>query len=309
MSELEKISTDRKKISQYIFANARTLLIVFILFAVVVVMTTDIKFITVSSIKDIGLEFFLLLFASYAMYVCCADGGTSAGYATDAYKASVERFTDLKGQILENSRYSRMNEFCAYYIAEELKKSRMQYLIVASIKYEDYLDNYAKLSRREIKKRTELTELQKKAIIRANRVRQIRFTPDMMTTMQGKSAFARFVLYVTPKAQRTFAFSTKFVKMSFLAVCMSLIALKVVLEPSWTVFAEVCMKLVTVVINGFDGRTTGYNNITVDTVNYTNAQSDLMYQAIQYIDSHPLEKSTVTTEKTNEISLVTATAE
>ena len=288
MNELEKISTDKKRLSQYILGNARTLLIVFILFTVVVVMTTDITFITISSIKDFGLEFFLLLFASYAMYVCCADGGTSAGYATDVYKTSVERFGDLKKQVLENSRYSRMNEFCAYYIAEELKKSRMQYLIVAGIKYEDYLDNYVKLSRAEIKKQTELTELQKKAINRANKVRQIRFTPDMLTTMHGKSLFTRFALSVTPKAHRNIAFSTKFVTMSFLAVCMSLIALQVIIEPSWIVFAEVCMKLVTVVINGFDGRTTGYNNITVDTVNYTNAQSDLMYQAIQYIDSHPI---------------------
>ena len=296
MNELEKISTDRKKISQYIIGNARTLLMVFILFTVVVVMTTDVKFITISSIKDIGLEFFLILFASYAFYAVCADGGTSLGLATDIYKQSVARFTELKSQILENSRYSRMNEFCAYYIAEELKKSRMQYLIVASISYEDYLETYSKLSRNEIEKRTELTELQKKAIIKANKVRQIRFTPDMMTTMQGKSVFTRFALYITPKTHRTIAFSTKFVKMSLLAVCMSLIALKVVLEPSWTVFAEVCMKLVTVVINGFDGRTTGYNNITVDTVNYTNAQSDLMQQAIHYIDARPLATATTTNE-------------
>lgn len=288
MNELEKISTDRRKLTQFFLGNARSLLIVFILFMVVVVMTTDVTFITISSIRDIGLEFFLLLFSSYAMYVCCADGGTSAGYATDVYKASEQRFTELKKQILDNSRYSRMNEFCAYYINEELKKTRMQYLILASLNYDVYLDKYAKLSRAEIKKQTELTELQKKAIIRANKVRQIRFTPDMMTTMQGKGFFTRFVLSVTPKAYRNIAFSAKFVKMSFLAIGMSLIALKVIVEPSWTVFAEVCMKLATVVINGFDGRTMGYNNITVDTVNYTNAQSDLMLQAIQYIDTHPI---------------------
>jgi hypothetical protein len=287
MNELEKIPTERKKFSQYVLGNARTLMIAFILFTVVVVMTTDIKFITISSIRDIGLEFFLILFASYAMYACCADGGTSAGLATDAYKESVARFTDLKKQILENSRYSRMNEFCSYYIEEELKKTRMQYLIVAGIKYTEYIEKYAKLSRAEIKKQTELTDMQKKAIIRANRVRQIRFTPNMMTTMPGKIS-TRFALSVTPKAQRTIAFSTKFVTMSLLSIGMSLIALKVILEPSWTVFAEVCMKLVTVVVNGFDGRRMGYENITVDTINFTNAQSDLMHQAIQYIDTHPI---------------------
>lgn len=284
MNELERLSTDKKKLSQFVLGNARSLLIVFILFSVVVIMTTDIKFITLSSLKDIGLEFFLILFASYALYICCADGGTSAGLATDVYKAAVDRFTELKDKLLENDRYSRLNEFCAYYIQEELKKTRMQYLLVASIKYDEYLEKYVKLSRKEIKTQTELTELQKKAIIRANRVRQLRFTPDMLTTMNGKSIFTRFALSITPKMQKRIAFSGKFVKMFLTAFGMSLIALKVILEPSWTVFAEVCMKLVTVVINGFDGRTMGYNNITVDTVNYTNAQSDLLTQALNFID-------------------------
>lgn len=285
---LEKISSDKRKISQYIFANARTLMIVFILFSVIVVMTTDITLVTISSIKDFGLEFFLLLFASYAFYVVNADGGTSAGLATDVYKESVKRFEEHKAQLLANDRYSRLNDFCAYYIAEELKKTRMQHLVIASIGYDEYLEKYSKLSKREIEVLTELTELQKKAIIKANKVRQIRFTPDMMTSMQGKNAFARFALSITPKMYKSFAFGTKFIKMSLVAVAMSLIALQVILEPSWTVFAEVCMKLVTVVLNGFDGRTMGYNNIVIDTVMFTDTQSDLMLQAIHYIDSHPL---------------------
>lgn len=287
MGEFEKIAIERRKISKLILGNARTLMIAFILFTVIVVMTTDITFVNISSIKDFGLEFFLLLFASYAMYVCCADGGTSAGMATEEYKTTVKRFAELKEQVLENSRYSRMNEFCAYYIAEELKKTRTQYLLVAGINYKEYLEKYVKLDKSEIKENTELTKLQKKAIIKANRVRQIRFTPDMMTTMQGKTTFARFALYVTPKTHKNLAFGTKFIKMSFVAIGMSLIALQVILEPSWTVFAEVCMKLVTVVVNGFDGRTMGYNNIVIDTVSYTNTQSDLMQQAIHYIDAHP----------------------
>ena len=69
MNEFEKISVERKKISQYIVGNARTLMIAFILFTVIVVMTTDIKLVTISSITDLGLEFFLLLFASYAMKI------------------------------------------------------------------------------------------------------------------------------------------------------------------------------------------------------------------------------------------------
>ena len=98
MSNFEQIP-ERKKLSHHILGNARTFIIILILFTVIVVMTTDIRELTISSITDLGLDFFIVLFASYGMYVCCADGGVSAGYSTDIYKASVARFDELKTKI------------------------------------------------------------------------------------------------------------------------------------------------------------------------------------------------------------------
>lgn len=284
MGEFEKIP-ERRKVSQYILGNARTLMIAFILFTVVVVMTTDIRLVTISSITDLGLEFFLLLFGSYGMYICCADGGISKGYATDIYKASVNRFDGLKTKI-EESMLSRMNEFCLHYVDEELKKTRMQYLSLVCIPYEVYIEKYVNLGKKDIKTMPGLTDSQKKAILRANKVKRISLTPERVMTL-GKTVRTRSVLAITPETMKNIAFGTKIIKMSFISVCMSLIALDVILEPSWTVFAEVCLKLAAVVINGFDGHREGFNNITVHTVNYVNHQSSLMQQAIQYIEAHP----------------------
>ena len=72
--------TERKRVSQYIFTNTRPFLIAFILFTVIVVMTTDIKLVTISSLTSLGLEFFIILFCSYGMYICCTDGGVKEGY-------------------------------------------------------------------------------------------------------------------------------------------------------------------------------------------------------------------------------------
>ena len=284
MSEFQQIP-ERRKASQYILGNARILMIAFILFTVIVVMTTDIRLVTISSITDLGLEFFLLLFGSYGMYICCADGGISKGYATEIYKGSVARFDELKTRI-EESMLTRMDEFCSHYVDEELKKTRMQYLSLVCIPYEVYIEKYVNLSKADVDALSDLTDSQKKAIKRANRVKRIRLTPERVMTL-GKTVHTRSVLAITPEAMKNIAFSVKIVKMGFISVCMSLIALDVILEPSWTVFAEVCLKLAAVVINGFDGHREGFNNITVHTVNYVNHQSSLMQQAIQYIEAHP----------------------
>lgn len=282
--ELEQIP-ERRKASQVVLGNARTLLIAFILLTVIVVMTTDIRLVTISSITDLGLEFFLILFGSYGMYIVCADGGIAKGYGTEVYKAAVTRFDTLKGQI-EESMLSRMNEFCTHYVDEELKKTRMQYLSLVCITYDVYLEKYVNLGKKEVKALTDVTDSQKNAIIKANGVKRIKMSPEKIMTL-GKTIHTRSVLAVTPYAMKNIAFGTKIVKMSAISICMSLIAFDIILEPSWTVFAEVCIKLAAVVINGFDGHREGFNNITVHTVNYVNHQASLMQQAIQYIEGVP----------------------
>lgn len=284
MNNFEQIP-ERKKLSQYILGNARTLIIVLILFTVIVVMTTDIRLVTISSITDLGLDFFLLLFASYGMYICCADGGVNAGYSAAIYKDSVARFDELKKKI-EGSMLTRMNEFCTHYVDEELRKMRMQYLSVVCIPYDVYIEKYVSLGKKEIDALPELKKGQKKAINKANKVKRMKLTPERIMTL-GKTIHTRSVLAITPDAMKNIAFGKKIVKMSFISICMSMIALDVIMQPNWTVFASVCLKLVAVVINGFDGHKEGFANITVHTVNYVNNQSSLMQQAIQYIEAHP----------------------
>lgn len=280
MNDLQLIPAERNKISRLFIGNARTVIMVFILFTVVVVMTTDIRFVTISSIKDLGLEFFLILFSSYSMYICCADGGIKSGYDTDSYKEAVNRFNDLKRKI-EDSMLSLMNEFCIHYVDEELKNTRMQYLSTACISYDIYMEKYAKLGKREVAFLTELTSFQKKAVIKANRVRRIRLEPNKILTL-GKTVNTRSAFVTSPGTMKNIAFGMKMFKMSFVSFSMSLIAFDIILEPSWLVFAEVCLKLATVVINGFGGHKDGFINITVYTVNYVNNQSALMQQALLY---------------------------
>ena len=271
---------ERQKISQYIFANTRPFLIAFIIFVVIVVMTTDIRLVTISSLTNLGLEFFILLFCSYGMYICCTDGGVKEGYATERYKNTVNKYESLKTKI-QDTCLAKMSDFCAYYVLEELKRTRMQYLAVACITYDVYLEKYAKLGKEDIEALTDLTSLQKKLVKKANRVRPIKLTPEMILS-QGKYWHSRSALAATPGTMRGIALTVKIFKMSFISICMPLIALDMIMEPSWIVFAEVCLKLFTVVLNGFDGHKDGYNNIAVYTVNYVTAQCGLMQEALLF---------------------------
>ena len=175
-----------------------------------------------------------------------------------------------------------------------MKSARLYYLAVAGISYSEYIEKYANLSKKCVDNLPSLTDKQKAAIKKANNVKPIKFTPEMMLGEQGSSR-RRLLLGLTPNTKKNIAFGTKFVKMSLVAICMSIIAFDVILEPSWVVFASVCIKLVTVVMNGFSGYQEGFANIAVDTVNYVNNQSDFMVMAIQYIEAHSKLKAEITT--------------
>lgn len=280
MNELQQLDMPEKaSLGKFIVSNARTLVMAFILFTVVIVMTTDIRLITAGKVFDLGLEFFVILFASYGMYVTCADSGIHQGYQSEAYRAAVELYEKLKKQI-EEKMLSEMYDFCREYTDRELKNTRMQYLAVVCIPYDVYLEKYMHLDRRALLSCGELSDAARKAITRANRVRRIKLTPEMILT-RGKAAHYRAPLAMTPDTLKNLTFGAKIIKMCAISLGMSLIALDVIVEPSWTVFAGVCLKLATVIINGCDGYKSGLTNITVHTVGYINTQCALMQEALQ----------------------------
>jgi hypothetical protein len=163
----------------------------------------------------------------------------------------------------------------------------MSILSVVGLSYDDYTKLYMHLDDASIDALPQLSEPQKKALKKANRVKPVKLTPEMLMR-HGRDVRRRSPLEVSPISKKNIMFGTKFLEIAVLSVGMSIIALDIIVEPSWLIFASVCLKLVSVIMNGFAGYRTGYENIVIDTVNYMNGQIDLMQQAIQYVDSHPL---------------------
>ena len=290
MNELEKIPLElesaKKKITKSLMNNLGFFMGVFLVFAVIVIMTTDIRIVSFVDITSLGLDFFLLLFCSYSMYVCCADSGTKAGLSSTIYTETVEKYDAMKKRILESHMQTRMGEFCNHYIADELKNTKMVLLAPVGLSYEEYMEKYMQLDGSSVDAMPCLTSSQKKAIKKANKVKPVRLSPEMILR-KDRSSNRRSPLDVNPSKKKSIAFGTKFIRIAVLSIFMSMIALDVIVEPSWIIFASVCLKLVSVIVNGFGGYETGFDNIVTDTVNYMNGQIDLMQQAIQYIEAHP----------------------
>lgn len=297
MSEFEKIplgaDTAKKKIAKGFINYGGIFVSVCLMFAVIVIVTTDVKIGSFKDIADLGMDFFLLLFCAYASYVSCADSGMRAGLVSEAYTETVKKFSEWKEKIVKGNMQVRLPEFCCNYVLDDLKNVRMSYLAVVGLSYEQY-QKYTAMDDAEIDALEELSLAQKKAVKKCNNTKPITLKPESILR-HGRGSYHRSPLEMSPEKRKSITFGVKFLQISLISFGMSIIALDLIIDPSWVVFATVCFKLVSVIYNCFCGYRTGYSNIIVDSVDYMHSQIDLMQQAIQYIEANPISEVTIET--------------
>lgn len=269
----------KKKTVRTILNNSGTLISLFIIIVVGVVMTTEIRFDSAADVASLGLDFFVMLFCSYGMYINLAGSGTKQGLATKIYIEVCARYEELKAKLSSEGAQGKLSAFCEDYVQKELISTRTTILVSVGIDYNTYIEKYIGKDVPEIKEA--LTEAQRKAIRQANRVKPIKLTPDMIIKRE-RGSNRRSPLGFSPQAKKAFAFSGKFTTTALTSVLTVWIVLDVIVDPGWNVAVLALMRILAVVVNGFSGYQFGYDNVTVDRVNYMNDQCDLMDQALRF---------------------------
>lgn len=274
----------KNKIKKGFLSYAGVFIGVLLMFTVVVIVTTDISITSFEDKAALGLDFFLLFFCSYSMYINCSDSGMRAGIASNTYIDALAAFEKQKQVIVDRKLQDVLPDFCRKYIADELRKSRTEILTVVGISYERYLDEFLSVDDASVDVMTDISKSQREAIKKANAIKPIKLTPEMITKC-CRGSYRRSPLGLTPQSKKTIKFSVKFATSFFIALVMVMMALEVVIEQNWIMLASYIPKLLAVAMNGFTGYKFGYENIVFDTVNYMSDQIDLMRQAVNYADS------------------------
>ena len=283
---IERVSKTQKRAVRNILNNAGTIVGIFIIFVVIVVFTTDIKLTGAMKWTELSLVFFILLFCSYSMYVNYANNGTRAGKSSETYIKAYNNYDSIKKVIIDNKYQARLPEFCRYYTKEELRNARTSILSEVAIDFEVYTKDYIGKDKTLLEQIETLSKSQIEAIIKANAVKPIKLSPEMIMK-RGRGNSHRSPLGIKPETKKKIHLSAKFTTTAITSFVTGIIVLDVIINPTWATFAACCLKVLLVVLNGFMGYKMGYENIVVDTVEYMNDQVDLMNQLIQYIEANP----------------------
>lgn len=289
---IEKTTVTKKKILRGAMNYAGTAVGTFIIFVAIVVSTTDISIMTALDWAVLGLSFFVFMFCAYAMYINGSGNGIRAGRKSETYLTAKKKYDDLKNEVIARKMQGRLPEFCRYYIEEELRNTRNSLLTEVGIDFAVYQERYVGKDKTELEQLTILSKSQVEAIVSANNIKPIKITPDMILK-RGRGSMHRNPLGIEPSKKRRIGYVWKFVSTFAVAVLMVGITLNPKPDLTWGTFVECILKLFPIVLNGFTGYKSGYENIVVDTVNYMNDQSDLMRQLIHYVEENPMAKPLV----------------
>lgn len=289
---IEQTTAKKKRIVRGVMNYFGTAVGTFIIFVAIVVSTTDITVMTAFDWTVLGLSFFVFMFCAYAMYINGSGNGIRAGRKSETYLTAKKQYDDLKNEVITRKMQGRLPEFCRYYIEEELRNTRNSLLTEVGIDFSVYQERYVGKDKAELEQLTILSKSQVEAIVSANNIKPIKLTPEMILKC-GRGSARRSPLGVEPSKKRRIGYVWKFASTFAVAVLMVNIALNPKSDLTWGTFAECILKLFPIVLNGFTGYKSGYENIVVDTVNYMNDQSDLMRQLIQYVEENPMAKPLV----------------
>lgn len=283
---IERSNSVKQRIARRVMNHTGIIFGIFIILVVIVVFTTDIKLTSATEWAGLGLSFFVLLMCSYSMYINGMDSGSRAGKTSSTYTKSNTDYDDLKKKVVDKKIQDRLSDFCRHYVDEELRSARTSILTDVGLTYEQYEKQFIGRDRSSLEE-FDLSKTQIKAILEANSVKPIRLTQEMIMR-RGRGSARRSPLGTTPKTKKRIHFGTRFIKIFFTSFLTSLIVLEAAINPSWASFAACLLKLFPVVLNGFTGYKTGYENVVVDTVNYMNDQADLLQQFIHYVEQNPV---------------------
>lgn len=270
------------------FINNKGLFVgIILVFIVILVFTTNVNFQSTAEIIKLSLVIFVFMFCSYSMYVNCADSGTRAGKNTSLYITTQSKYNTIKKRIIDGNNQMRLSEFCRYYIDDELKNARKDILDGVGIDYDEYLKMWVGADKITIESDGDLSKGKKTAIIKANAIKPVKLTPEMIMKC-GRGNKRRAPLGVRPETRKRVNYGVKLITTISTSLFTCMLALEVISNPSWATFAELCIKLLMVVLSGFTGYKMGYENITVSTVDYILDQTDLLNQFEQYLGKYPV---------------------
>ena len=280
------------------FIDGITLTVVAVLLVVIfMVYMTQVSFNSDISWKDVGFEGVLMYACTVAVFLLLRSFSRRKGKRTDKYNLAVERIEMNNSRIVSEGYARRTAEYCHEWEDRELDITRERILSESGIKLNEFNERYCKYGKRELlSKCTELSEFQIKTIIRAKKIKRLKYDESYLSVSDrngrrispsGGIKTKTIIHLQTLQTLITTAITSLF------SVSM---ALDIIADPSFATVVTCLVKIVILLCSGTWGMVGGYNMSAVREVAELGAKADEQERFMKWCETTPDKKKTPASE-------------
>jgi len=225
--------------------------------------------------SDFYIKLILILLSYDIMYLSMRHSGRDNGAQEKIYINTAEIFERTETYIRKKL-LSLLNEWCPKYLKAELETAKTNELTKVGITYDEYLEKYADMEAKEIIK-LPLKSRKKKAIIKANKMRELKLTVDMLLSSNNGGSSRRHPLGLTDSQMSFINAANCFIPKTIFGIFSASVVIQMMIDPSAGTIIYGFMNLFAIIIMGVKGYDHGYRNKAEDSVKYMKRQMNYLY--------------------------------
>lgn len=238
--------------------------------------------------KDVSFSGLLMYICTVSFYFLLRSFSGRKGRQTPNHLNAQARIEQNNDKIVQNGYAARTREYCRAWEDAELDSARSHVLADAGIKLADFKNEYCKYTAHElVSAYPDLTEYQRETIIRAKRIKRLRYDESYLTVYdkhgRRKSPSGGFTTRSMKRVQTLQTLITTALSSTF-SVYM---ALDIIANPSFATVVMCLVKIVIILGCGAWGMIGGWNMSSVREVEELGAKADEQERFIKWCEITP----------------------
>ena len=228
--------------------------------------------------KEIGTNTVLISVCTIAIYLLMRLYSMRKGRNTEAWRPAYEGLTQHGKEILKDNRARLITTYCRQWEEEQLNDDIEAMVVPVGLTLNEYKDKYAKYDKKELaEKCKELTEYQRKTVLKAKRIKRLKFNERYFYINAGNADSGRHRSpssgVKTKQLNQIAILRTILTTLVFSLVSASLLR-EIIFDFSWASVVKCLIKVAITLFFGAMGMISGYNFTSVKEVAEMNAKSD-----------------------------------
>ena len=273
---------------------------------IAIVFTFLVDFIFDSKIdwKEITVNTVIISACTIAIYLLLRTYAMRQGRKTKAWEEAFAQLQDRGKSIIENNKAQYISEYCRAWEEERLKNDIEDVLSSVGVKLEDYENNYVKLTKKELKNNcAELTKYQRKIILRAKRIKRLRFDERYfyVNSVGGRKRRSPSG-GLTSKGLNRITNGRIVITTIVISLISAALLRDILIDLSWATIIKCIVKIAIIIFFGVLGMIGGYSFTAVRETSEMNAKSDEIEVFLKWCESKEktAEQATVETLSTTD---------